>query len=158
MKTLELLSQRTFYSEKYTISDFYIENNVKFSNILEDKVRDLNRDGDLKDAGETKVWGKTAIPAGRYKVTIAPTSIKLWPEYVKRFGQVLPLLHNVEGFSSIRMHHGTDETNTEGCLIVGKNKAVGKVLESRDTLYRLMEILTDKNVSEIYITVKDKKL
>ena len=55
----------------------------------EDKVRDLNKDGDLNDAGEGKVFGETAIPYGIYSVimTMSP-----------RFKRILPRLVDVNGF------------------------------------------------------------
>lgn len=147
MRTINLFLDRFAKKEKYTIGKLFVDQN-KFCDTIEDKVRVLGPNG------EGKIWGKTAIPAGKYKVTIAPTTIKLWPEYIKRFGNVLPLLHNVPFFSSIRLHHGTTEENSEGCPIVGKNKEIGKVLESRNTLFALMEILTAPDVKEIWIEIK----
>jgi hypothetical protein len=53
----------------------------------------------------------------------------------------MPLLLNVPGFAGIRIHSGNTEKDSLGCILVGKNKAVGKVLESRDTYSKLFSIL-----------------
>ena len=66
---------------EYTIGDLFIDGKL-FCNTLEDTVRDLNKDGDLNDHGEGKVYGKTAIPYGTYEVVIT---------YSNRFKKQLPL-------------------------------------------------------------------
>ena len=65
------------------------------------------------------------------------------------------LLLNVPGFAGIRIHSGNTEKDSLGCILVGKNKAVGKVLESRDTYSKLFSILQEANKKEtIKITIK----
>ena len=67
----------------------------------------------------------------------------------------MPLLLNVPGFSGIRIHTGNTEKDSLGCILVGKNKAVGKVLESRDTYSKLFSILQKADKKEtIKITIK----
>ena len=67
--------------------------------ILEDVVRD-----------GPKVYGKTAIPFGRYRVVIVNSP---------RFKRELPLLKDVPGFSGILIHAGNSAKDTEGCLLPG---------------------------------------
>lgn len=67
--------------------------------ILEDVVRE-----------GPKVYGKTAIPFGRYRVVIVNSP---------RFKRELPLLKDVPGFSGILMHSGNSAKDTEGCLLPG---------------------------------------
>ena len=120
---MELKQVRKFKGDKYTISDFYI-NNVKICNICEDPVRvliDKNKDGDFNDAGEGKIYGDTAIPAGKYEVVIT---------YSNRFKKYLPLLLNVPGYEGIRIHPGNSAVDTHGCLLPGINDVQGKVSNS----------------------------
>ena len=67
----------------------------------------------------------------------------------------MPLIDNVKGYSGIRIHSGNTAKDTEGCLIVGKNKEVGKVLESRVTYNALFKILNDTD-EKIIIDIRRK--
>jgi len=58
-----------------------------------------------------KVYGETAIPAGRYPVKIT-WSVKFQREMVA--------VEDVPGFTGIRIHSGNDADDTLGCVLVGK--------------------------------------
>jgi len=81
---VNLLLDRIYKAETYTIGKLYIDG-VYFCDTLEDKVRDINKDGDLLDKGEEKVYGETAIPSGTYQIVIT---------YSNRFKKPLPLLES----------------------------------------------------------------
>lgn len=135
---MEILVDRIYKGETYTIGKLYI-NGVYFCDTIEDKVRLLN-------SYEDKVYAQTAIPIGRYKVILS---------YSPHFKCTLPELQSVEFFKNIRIHNGTDENDSAGCIIVGENKIKGKVINSKITLNKLMDILQpawDRN-EPIHITI-----
>lgn len=131
----QLLLKRVACRDSYTIGKLYLDG-VYFCDTLEDKVRDLNK--------EAKVPGETAIPAGRYKVIVNMSS---------RFKRLLPRLLNVPHFDGILIHRGNTSKDTSGCILVGENKQIGKVLNSTYYEERLVERLKDQ--SDIQIEVLD---
>lgn len=131
---MKLKLKRVYFNDKYTIGKLYICDEY-FCDTIEDVNRDLNKDGDLNDPGESKIMHKTAIPFGSYKVVVNLSN---------RFKRLLPLLIDVPHFDGIRIHNGVDETSSSGCIIVGKNTEVGKLTKSRE----YMNLLTDKLLSE----------
>ena len=102
--------------QRYTSGELFVWSEVKktwldFCFTLEDKVRDINKDGEF-DNGEVKIYGETAIPFGKYdgQVTWSP-----------KFNRKMPLIKNVPEFSGIRIHGGNDIEDTEGCILVAHN-------------------------------------
>lgn len=138
---MEIKIDRRFKGDTYTISSLFIDG-VYFCDALEDKVRDLGKDG------KGKIKGKTAIPSGRYRVIVTPSP---------RFKRLLPLLLNVPFFEGIRIHAGNDEEDTEGCILVGENKVKGKVINSKITFAKLFYEINEtiKSGEEVWITVAE---
>jgi hypothetical protein len=120
----------------------------------------LNKNGKF-DNGEKKVYGKTAIPYGTYVISMRDRSPKYsnyakYP-YAKPFGAYMPRLLNVPEFDGILIHPGTSAEDSYGCIIVGENKIVGKVINSQSTWKRLMETLfmpCKSRNEKIIITIK----
>lgn len=139
---MKLLLKRIALKSTYTIGRLFVDGKY-FCDTLEPTVRDLNRNG-FFDNGEQKQFGKTAIPYGTYNVTLT-----LSP----RFGRILPLLHGVQDFAGVRIHSGNTEEDTQGCILVGYNRAVGKVLDSRKTEQRLINMMLDRH-EDISITIE----
>jgi hypothetical protein len=131
---MKLQVKRIFKGDRYTIGKLYIDG-VYECDTIEDVVRELsatcpNTPRGIACACKEKVYAQTAIPAGTYRVTM---------EYSPWFKRTLPYLHNVPHFIGILIHSGNDQGHSSGCLIVGKNKVVGKVLESKATLDALLK-------------------
>lgn len=138
---MKLTLHRKYPKIDYTISNLYIDGKF-FCNVLEDKVRDLNKNGKF-DFGETKVYSHTAIPYGTYKIdmdTISPkfSDFNKYPSYRKYEGK-LPRLLNVKDFEGVLIHIGNTTKDTNGCLLVGRNLSKGMVLNSTSTFYKLMD-------------------
>ena len=121
----------------YTIGRLEDENGMKICDTLEPIWRNY-------DGGELKIPKKSAIPEGSYRVVMTNS---------QRFQKYLPLLVGVPGFEGVRIHAGNTSRDTEGCILVGQNLQVGKVLWSRITLEKLMKLI--ENEKEIYLTIKN---
>lgn len=76
--------------------------------------------------------GDTRIPAGTYKLA--------WHES-PRFKRRLPILQNVPGRSYILIHAGNTDADTEGCILVGFDRAKDSILQSRLALEALLHRL-----------------
>lgn len=129
---MKLTLKRIALRQTYTIGKLYIDD-AYFCDTLEDTVRDTNKSGKF-DNGEQKIKGKTAIPYGTYEIK--------WT-YSPRFKKYTPQLMNVPSFEGIRVHAGNTSADTEGCLILGENKQVGKVLNSRATINKFYQIIKE---------------
>lgn len=123
----------------YTIGNLYI-NGIYVCDTLEDKDRGLDNIQSLDYIKSKKIYGQTAIPVGKYDVSIT---------YSQHFKKNLPLVANVKGFSGIRIHSGNTNADTLGCIIVGYNKVTGKVINSKEALSKLMSKLSGKITLEI---------
>ena len=92
-----------------------------------------------------------AIPEGRYSVVITwSPKFKMW----------LPVLLGGPDFNhlfkGIRIHMGNTVKDTRGCILVGRNQIVGRLLESRKWLYELKQkIIEAKDRGEaVWLTIK----
>lgn len=126
-----LTLHRHYLGKEYTIGKLFIDG-VPFCDTLEDVVRDKNKDGDLNDPGEGKVYGETAIPYGLYVVIV-----NLSP----KFKRLLPRLLNVPHFDGILMHRGIHKNHTLGCILVGENKIKGQLVNGKEWEEKLVDIL-----------------
>lgn len=146
---MKLLLKRIAKKEKYTIGKLYIDN-VYFCDTLEDTDRNLNSSMTTTEISKIKIANKTAIPTGTYDVTlnvISPKYSKYTFYYQNANKGRVPRLLNVKGFDGILIHCGNDEDDTSGCILLGENKVVGKVLNSQATFkkfYPKLQAAKDK--------------
>lgn len=145
---------RTALKPNYTIGHLYADG-VYVCDTIEDKNRDLNFNGKF-DNGEQKVMHQTCIPFGTYKVTIDVVSPKFnQKEYYHKFcGGRVPRLLNVPSFDGILIHRGTDQNSSSGCIIVGYNKVVGKVVDSQQAFEKLYKILQSAKAKNDPVTIE----
>ena len=135
---MRLTLNRCWFTEKTTIGKLSVDE-VFECYTLEDKYR-----GDDMAA---KVKAETAIPCGHYAVAI---------NHSQRFGVEMPLLLEVPGFQGIRIHPGNTAADTEGCILVGRQRDIDKVTLSRVAYEALFAKLKTAFVGAepIYITVR----
>ena len=154
---MELTLHRTEFSPDWTMGRLYVDGRY-FCDTLEDCDRDLDRNGRFEEP-ERKVPGRTAIPYGTYPVTIDVVS----PRYslkkaYRSIGAKMPRLLNVRHFNGILIHPGNTPKDTEGCVLVGRRSAPGRLAASRDTFFSLYSSLTAarERGETITLTVTDK--
>jgi len=120
---------------KYQKSDYTIgvlsRDGVRLCNILEPPVNGTHH-------------GVTAIPGGTYEIDLETVSPKFKNRvWAKPYGGKVPTLMDVPGRSRVLMHPGTTVNDTDGCLIPGLNRKVGKVLDSQKTFHSLMSMMLE---------------
>lgn len=138
MSKMELVVDRKWKKQSYTISNLIINGEV-FCQVLEDVDRGLDSSMTLDKIKELKKPSITAIPRGTYKVTLDVYSPKFGNRtfYKEVCNGKVPRLLNVKGFDGILIHAGNTHADTSGCLLIGNNTQVGKVLNSQGTFRKL---------------------
>ena len=150
---MKLKIWRKWPKKCYCIGIFYVSGK-KLSEVLEDEDRGLVQTMPTGKINQIKVYGKTAIPKGTYKVVLSVSPKFKDRPWAKKWGGLVPEILDVKGFSSIRIHPGTDASSTSGCPIVGDNLKVGKVLNSTKRYYELMDKLVPAWKSGEEITIE----
>ncbi|MBQ8988209.1 MAG: hypothetical protein IJ067_00760 [Prevotella sp.] len=152
---MELILERIAKRKTYTIGRLYILEEVideystgtaerYFCDTLEPTWRDYEH-------GAYKVKGRSAIPEGRYAVVIS---------WSPKMQQWLPILLGGPDFNrkwqGVRIHAGNTAEDTEGCILVGKNREVGKVLDSRLWVHRLKRKIVEAKAKgeAVWLTVR----
>ena len=134
---------RTYQTEEY------------FCDTLEPTVLELKttvpKETVLRSPTKLASLKPVAIPEGRYAVVITwSPKFKMW----------LPLILGGPDFNrlwqGIRIHAGNTAKDTQGCILVGRNQIVGRVLESRKWLYELKQkIVASKAKGDaVWLTIK----
>lgn len=133
---MKLRVERLWKKPAYTVGRLFVDGKF-FCSTLEDTVRDLSN--------EKKVYGKTAIPYGEYKVVY---------NWSPKFGRNLPRLLNVPAFEGILIHPGNTADDSAGCILVGRNTEVGRLTESRYTSDKLNVLIEDAQRRGESITIE----
>ena len=141
---MEFILKRIAKRKTYTIGHLYEvmndgekpsplggERGERFCDTLEPTWRDYAH-------GQRKIAGRSAIPEGRYAVVIS---------WSPKFRQWLPILLGGPEFNKrwqgIRIHAGNPSRDTEGCILVGENRRVGELTDSRLWLHRLKQKIVE---------------
>lgn len=118
-KKLNIFIERTEFFDDTTIGKLYMNENY-FCWTLEDAVR----------AYGVKVYGKTAIPAGKYKakVTYSPKFKRdMLMLYTENDGSTLK--NGGISFSGVRIHGGNDHEDSHGCPLICYNRPSKKRIQ-----------------------------
>jgi hypothetical protein len=104
-----------------------------------------------------KVPGKTAIPAGRYRVLVTPS-----PRFSKLAGREvrLPLLLGVPDFEGVRIHPGNTAAHTDGCILPGLGHLPDQVTDSVAAFGPLMAKIEAALASgeEVWIEISQREV
>lgn len=140
---MELVLRRKPSTAGATIGELFIDGSFGCFT-CEDVVRELEG----QPVSAWKVAGETAIPAGRYRVTVTPSA---------RFKRDLPLVNMVPGFAGIRIHPGNTAEDTEGCILPGLGHTGEAVTESRKAFERLFEAIEGELAAgeEVWIDIRN---
>jgi len=132
---MKLLLQRKVLTEKYTQGVLYV-NGIFFCHTIEDKVR--AKAGMWKRI--FKVKAQTAIPYGIYPVAVT---------WSPRFKRQLTGVFNVPDFLGIRIHNGTSELSSEGCIIVSYHvEKPGRLVNDKAAMNQLCILIEDAQKKE----------
>ena len=126
---MKIQIKRLHKTENSTIGEMTIDG-IFECYTLEDRERDV------------KIKSETAIKKGTYKVII---------NHSNRFKRLLPLLLNVPEFEGVRIHAGNSNHDTEGCILVGKNRSLDYIGQSRKAFNSLFEKM--QKAKDITITI-----
>lgn len=132
---------------RVTFGKLYV-NNKLFTNTLEDVER------------TEKVYGKTAIPKGKYQIKLRTEGTKTL-KYAKVFPDIhkgMLWLQNVPNYEYVYIHTGTTELDTLGCILVG-DTIISKqqmIIDSRIAYKRLYKVIIEamNKGEEVWIDIK----
>ncbi len=130
--------RRTARRESYTISKWYIDGKYICDGI-EDRDRGLRQDMSLAQLQQLKMYGKTAIPSGTYNIKLTYSPKFASRRWAAKYEGCLPEVCEVPGYTGVRIHPGNTAEDTLGCLLPGYNKVKGKVVQSTDCFYNIMD-------------------
>ena len=143
---MRLILKRVAPRPSYTIGRLYVDG-AYLCDTLEDTLRPRG----------VKVYARTAIPAGEYRVRMDVRSPRFGsrPQY-RKYGGRLPRLEGVPGFEGILIHPGNSAEDTAGCILVGENTQVGRLTNSLITFDKLWHILESARLrgKEIIVSVR----
>lgn len=157
---MEILVYRKWPKVGYCIGRVYIDGAL-VANSLEDEDRGLSDAMDERIIRNRKIYGKTAIPRGRYTIdmdTVSPKFSK-YDFYKEVCDGKLPRIKNVKGFDGILIHVADGPKGAdllEGCIGVGLNKVVGQLCEGKETFKKIYAMMKEAHErgEVIHITIE----
>jgi len=153
---MKIVIDRKWKKSAYTIGVMTIDGE-RFSETLEDPDRGLTSKMTEAEIKTKKIYGITAIPTGTYeiKMTYSPKfATRVWG---KRYQGQVPEIMNVRGFLGVRVHPLNTAADSLGCIGVGRNLEKGKILQSTEYYYKLLDkyiLPAIKKGEKVTLTIK----
>lgn len=138
MNTLELTLIRSEFGDTFTGGNLLIEG-MQFSDTMEPKSRHISNSMPLAEIKAKKVYGKTAIPVGRYEITWEWSPKFHSRAYAKEYGGKFPLINNVPAWSGVLIHPFNYGTESQGCIGPGERWKPGMIINSTKAYKDLMD-------------------
>lgn len=157
MRPLELTITRSEYGGTYTMGKMRVDG-MLFGDSIEPKSRHLSSDMPLDQIKEGKVYGKTAIPTGRYRLEwrVSPT-LKDRP-YAKKYDGKFPYLVAVPAWTDVMIHPFNYGPESRGCIAVGERRSPGVLAHATRGYEDLMDyylVPAFHRGQEVYVTVEE---
>lgn len=151
---MEIKVDRKWKKEKYTIGRLYI-NGEFICNTIEDTDRGLTQSMSEEKIKSKKIYGKTAIPSGRYKILMNVVSPKFSQKefYMNVCKGKVPRLEGIKGFSGVLIHSAATADNVEGCIGVGFNTEIGRLTSIKEAFEKVYSKLSSSK-EDIWITIE----
>lgn len=153
---MKITIDRAWKCPKYTISRLFIDG-VRFYEALEDTDRGLHQSMPLGLILQKKVYGKTAIPRGVYRLALTYSPAFTDKSWAKKYDGKVPEILNVKGWSGVRIHPANTAEELVGCIAVGRNTVKGKVTSSVKVYTELMSkylVPAFERGEEVYLEIK----
>lgn len=140
---MNIILERKIHNATSTEGNIYIDGKW-FCHTIEDVTR--AKLGEWKS--ENKVYAQTAIPYGKYQVMVT---------WSNRFKRMLTAILNVPDFSGIRIHNGSTENSSSGCVIVSfKEGGNHNLVNDPAAMNQLCRLVEDaQKTSKVYIDIVD---
>lgn len=123
---MEFILNRDVFAPEFTLGQLVLDGR-HYGFTCEDTDRKM-------ESGGTKVYGKTAIPRGRYRLSATLSN---------RFKRIMPQIMEVPGFEGIRIHGGNTAADTEGCPLLGLQRTFNGVMSCAAVNTSLVKLIQE---------------
>lgn len=138
MNTLELTLSRYDLGSTYTNGVLRVEG-MLFGETMEPPSRHLSKDMPLEEIKAKKVYGKTAIPTGRYELELRVSPSLKDRAYAKKYGGKFPYLKDVPNWTGVMFHPFNYGYESKGCIAVGEKWKPGIIINATKGYQDLMD-------------------
>lgn len=153
---MKLTLHRVYKDPEYTIGRLYVDQ-LLLCDTIEDCDRGLKQSWDITQILKVKVYGRTAIPKGTYKIGFTVSPKFKYRAWAKKYGGIVPEIQNVKGYGGVRIHPANRASELLGCIAPGTNSVKGAVTQSQAAYYKLMDdwlMPAHLQGRKIYITIQ----